>query len=226
MEDFEEAINRLVAGLEKKRRVMSRHEQEVIAYHESGHALAAESLPGPDRVHRISIIPRGIAALGYTLQLPTQDRYLMTRAELSDRLTVLLAGRSAEELVFGEMSTGTQDDLERATAMARSMVAVYGMSDKLGPVTYGGAKRPQILEEALPVPRHEVSEQTVREIDQEVRALMEQAHGRARDILGARRETLDALARELLQRETLEGDEVRRIIAPREPGAAEAAART
>lgn len=215
MDDFEEAINRLVAGLEKKRRVMSRHEQEVIAYHESGHALAAESLPHTDRVHRISIIPRGIAALGYTLQLPTQDRYLMTRSELADRLTVLLAGRSAEELVFEEISTGAQDDLERATAMARSMVAAYGMSDKLGPATYGGAKRPQFLEEALPVLGHEVSEETIREIDQEVRALMEQAHARARDILGTQRETLDILAHKLLEQETLEGDEVRRIIAAR-----------
>ena len=215
MGDFEEAINRLVAGLEKKRRVMSRHEQEVIAYHESGHALAAESLPHTDRVHRISIIPRGIAALGYTLQLPTQDRYLMTRSELADRLTVLLAGRSAEELVFEEISTGAQDDLERATAMARSMVAAYGMSDKLGPATYGGAKRPQFLEEALPVLGHEVSEETIREIDQEVRALMEQAHARARDILGTQRETLDILAHKLLEQETLEGDEVRRIIAAR-----------
>jgi cell division protease FtsH len=153
--------------------------------------------------------------LGYTLQLPTQDRYLMTRSELSDRLTVLLAGRSAEELVFEEISTGAQDDLERATAMARSMVAAYGMSDKLGPVTYGGAKRPQFLEEAVPVLGHEVSEQTIREIDQEVRALMEQAHARARDILGTQRETLDILAHKLLEQETMEGDEVRRIIAAR-----------
>jgi cell division protease FtsH len=212
MDDFEEAINRVVAGLEKKRRVMSKHEQEVIAYHESGHALVAESLPHTDRVHRISIIPRGIAALGYTLQLPTQDRYLMTRTELLERLTVLLAGRAAEELVFEEVSTGAQDDLERATSMARSMVAAYGMSEKLGPMTYGGGKRPQFLEEALPFPRYEASEETVREIDQEVRSLIGQARDRAREILQGRRELLDKVARLLLEKETVEGDELRELI--------------
>jgi cell division protease FtsH len=136
MADFEEAINRIVAGLQKKRRVMSRREQEIIAYHESGHALVAESLPHVDRVHRISIIPRGIAALGYTLQLPTQDRYLITRSKLLDRLTVLMGGRTAEELVFQEISTGAQDDLARATDIARSMALQYGMSETLGPQTY------------------------------------------------------------------------------------------
>jgi len=212
VDDFEEAINRVVAGLEKKRRVMSRQEQEVIAYHEAGHALVAETLPHTDRVHRISIIPRGIAALGYTLQLPTQDRYLMTRTEMLERLTVLLAGRAAEELVFDEVSTGAQDDLERATHMARSMVAAYGMSERLGPMTYGAGKRPQFLEDALPFPRHEAAEETVREIDQEVRALLGQARGRAREILEARRTVLDTLARLLLEKETIEGEELRRLI--------------
>jgi cell division protease FtsH len=163
-------------------------------------------------VHRVSIIPRGIAALGYTLQLPTQDRYLMTRTELLERLTVLLAGRAAEELVFSEVSTGAQDDLERATSMARSMVTAYGMSEKLGPMTYGAGKRPQFLEEALPFPRYEVSEDTAREIDQEVRALVGDARNKARAILEGRRETLDALARLLLEKETIEGDELRRMI--------------
>lgn len=212
MEDFEEAINRLIAGLEKKRRVMSQKEQEVIAYHESGHALVAESLPHTDRVHRISIIPRGIAALGYTLQLPTQDRYLMTRSELLDRLTVFLAGRTAEELVFEEISTGAQDDLERATSMARSMVAAYGMSDKLGPMTYGPGKRPQFLEEVMPLYGREISEETAREIDQEVRTLMTEAHRRAHTILEAQRDILDTLAHKLLEKETIEGDELREII--------------
>ena len=211
MDDFEEAINRVIAGLEKKRRVMSKHEQEVIAYHESGHAMVAESLPHTDHVHRISIIPRGIAALGYTLQLPTQDRYLMTRTELMERLTVLLAGRAAEELVFDEISTGAQDDLERATSMARSMVTAYGMSDKLGPMTYGG-KRPQFLEEALPFPHYEASEETVREIDQEVRALIGQARDQAREILEGHREALDRVARLLLEKETIEGEELRQLI--------------
>jgi cell division protease FtsH len=222
MADFEEAINRLVAGLEKKRRVMSRQEQEVIAFHESGHALVAESLKHTDPVHRISIIPRGIAALGYTLQLPTQDRYLMTRSELTDRLTVLLGGRSAEELVFGEISTGAQDDLERATSMARAMVAAYGMSDKLGPMTYGQGRHARFMEEVLPLPQHEVAEATVREVDQEVRALMDQAHQRARSVLDAQRGILDTLAHKLLEQETIEGDELRAIIgAGRGEGAAD-----
>jgi cell division protease FtsH len=221
MDDFEEAINRAVAGLEKKRRVMSRHEQEVIAYHESGHALVAESLPHTDRVHRVSIIPRGIAALGYTLQLPTEDRYLMTRSELQDRLAVMLGGRTAEELVFGDVSTGAQDDLDRASRMARSMVAEYGMSDKLGPATYGGGRRPLLLEETLPPGRPEVSEQTMRELDEEVRGLIGDAHRRATEILGSRREVLDRLAKALLEKETIEGDELRAIIGAPARGADE-----
>jgi cell division protease FtsH len=212
MDDFEEAINRVVAGLEKKRRVMSPHEQEVIAYHESGHALVAESLPRTDPVHRISIIPRGIAALGYTLQLPTQDRYLMTRSELLDRLAVMLAGRAAEELVFDEISTGAQDDLERATHMARSMVASYGMSEKLGPMTYGNGKRPHFMEDAAPFPGYEVSEQTVREIDEEVRTIVDTARARALDILREKRSALDTVAHALLEKETIEGDEFRALI--------------
>ena len=211
--DFEEAINRVVAGLAKKRRVMSRHEQEVIAYHEAGHALVAEALPRADRVHRLSIIPRGIAALGYTLQLPTEDRYLLTRGELLDRLTVLLGGRSAEELAFQEISTGAQDDLERATELARSMVLQYGMSDTLGPLTYERGRRPLFLEPGLSLPRAEVSEETAREIDHEVRALVLDAHGRAQQILASQRETLETLARTLLEKETVEGEELRRIIA-------------
>jgi cell division protease FtsH len=203
----------VVAGLAKKRRVMSRHEQEVIAYHEAGHALVAEALPQADRVHRISIIPRGIAALGYTLQLPTEDRYLLTRGELLDRLTVLLGGRSAEELALQEISTGAQDDLERATELARSMVLQYGMSDTLGPLTYERGRRPLYLEPGLPLPRAEVSEETAREIDAEVRALVMDAHARAQKILASQREILETLARTLLEKETVEGKELRTIIA-------------
>jgi cell division protease FtsH len=213
MADFEEAINRVVAGLAKKRRVMSRHEQEVIAYHEAGHALVAEALPQADRVHRISIIPRGIAALGYTLQLPTEDRYLLTRGELLDRLTVLLGGRSAEELAFQEISTGAQDDLERATEIARSMVLQYGMSDTLGPLTYERGHRPLFLEPGLSLPRAEVSEATAQEIDREVRALVMDAHARAQQILASQREILETLAHTLLEKETVEGQELRTIIA-------------
>ena len=184
MADFEEAINRIVAGLQKKRRVMSRQELETIAYHESGHALVAESLPHVDRVHRISIIPRGIAALGYTLQLPTQDRYLITRSELLDRLTVLMGGRTAEELVFQEISTGAQDDLARATDIARSMVLQYGMSERLGPQTYEQGHPSLFLDPTMPRPRLEVSEETCRDIDREVHTLIAEAHERAHKILG------------------------------------------
>lgn len=136
----------------------------------------------------------------------------MTRTEMLERLTVLLAGRAAEDLVFDEVSTGAQDDLERATHMARSMVANYGMSEKLGPMTYGASKRPQFLEDALPFPRHEATEETVREIDQEVRALLGQARSQAREILESRRAVLDSLAHLLLEKETIESDELRRLI--------------
>lgn len=213
MTDFEEAINRILTGLEKKRRVMNPHEQEFVAYHESGHALVAESLPHADHVHRISIIPRGIAALGYTLQLPTQDRYLITRSELLDRLAVLLGGRTAEELVFQEISTGAHDDLTKATDMARNMVMAYGMSEQLGPITYGQGQRPMFLEPGMPTLRSEISEETAREIDCEVRKLITGAHERAREILQARRGILDILAHRLLEKETVEGDELRAIIA-------------
>jgi cell division protease FtsH len=209
MADFEEAINRVVAGLQKKRRVMSRREQEIIAYHESGHALVAESLPHVDRVHRISIIPRGITALGYTLQLPTEDRYLMTRSELLDRLTVLMGGRTAEELAFQEISTGAQDDLARATDTARSMVMHYGMSERLGPQTYDQGHPSLFLDPTMPRPRLDVSEETARDIDREVHTLIAEAHERAHKILAAQRPTLDTLAHLLLEQETVEGDELR-----------------
>ncbi len=212
MRDFEEAINRVVAGLQKKRRVMSQQELEIIAYHESGHALVAESLPHVDRVHRISIIPRGIAALGYTLQLPTQDRYLITRSELLDRLTVLMGGRTAEELVFQEISTGAQDDLARATDIARSMVMQYGMSETLGPQTYEQGHPSLFLDPTLPRARLEVSEETSRDIDREVHTLIVEAHERAHKILVAQREILDSLAHLLLEKETIEGDEVRAMM--------------
>ena len=213
MTDFEEAINRIITGLEKKRRVMNPREQEFVAYHESGHALVAESLPHADPVHRVSIIPRGIAALGYTLQLPTQDRYVITRSELLDRLTILLGGRTAEEMVFQEVSTGAHDDLTKATDIARSMVMAYGMSEQLGPITYEQGQRPMFLEPGMPTPRSEISEETAREIDCEVRKLITQAHTRAREILQARRSILDTLAHRLLEKETVEGDELRAIIA-------------
>ena len=182
MDNFEEAINRGVAGLEKKKRVMSKKEQEIIAYHESGHALVAESVPGADKVHRISIIPRGIAALGYTLQLPTEDRYLLTRSELLDRLAVLLGGRVAEEIHFNEISTGAQNDLERATDIAMSMVREYGMSEKLGPMTFQNGKKSQFWDIGFRTGR-ELSEEVSKEIDSEVKKIIFDTHTRVKDIL-------------------------------------------
>ena len=211
MDDFEEAIDRVVAGLEKRNRVMNPREKEIVAYHESGHALVAEALPTTDKVHRVSIIPRGIGALGYTMQLPTEDRYLMTKTELEDRMAVMLGGRAAEELVFQEISTGAQNDLYRATEIARSMVREYGMSEKLGPITFERERRPLFLEGIMPTPSKDYSEATAQEIDQEVADLVNRAHQRAREVLEARRPTLEKVGKILLEKEVLEGQELRQI---------------
>ncbi len=212
MEDFEEAIDRVVAGLEKRNRLMNPREKEIVAYHETGHALVAEALPTTDRVHRVSIIPRGIGALGYTLQLPTEDRYLMTKSELEDRMAVLLGGRAAEELIFEEISTGAQSDLYRATDIARSMVREYGMSEHLGPITFERERRPLFLETVMPPGSKDYSEATAQEIDQEVAKLVARAHRRAREILGERRATLEQVAKVLLDKEVLEGEELRQFL--------------
>jgi cell division protease FtsH len=211
MNDFEESISRSVAGLEKKRRVMSKKEQEIIAYHESGHALVAESVPHADKVHRISIIPRGIAALGYTLQLPTEDRYLVTRSELMDKLAVLLGGRVAEETVFKEVSTGAQNDLEKASNIARSMVKEFGMSERLGPITFERERRPLFLELGG-LPKSEFSEETAKIIDEEVKKIMSDTYTRVKEIIAKKRDKLDILAKLLLEKEVIEGDELRKII--------------
>ncbi len=209
MENFEESINRVVAGLEKKKRVMSKKELEIVAYHESGHALVAESVPGADKVHRISIIPRGIAALGYTLQLPTEDRYLLTRSELLDRLAVLLGGRAAEEMIFHEISTGAQNDLERATEIAMSMVKEYGMSEKIGPMTFQKRKS-QFLE--FGYSGRESSEEISKEIDNEVKKIIFDSYTRVKDILSENKGRLQILAKRLLEKEVIEGEELREII--------------
>jgi cell division protease FtsH len=211
MDDLEEAIDRVLAGLQKKARVISAKEKEIVAYHESGHALVASSLPNADPVHKISIIPRGIAALGYTLQLPTGDRYLLTRSELLDRLAVLVGGRCAEELIFHEVSTGAQDDLMKATDMARRMVAEYGMSERLGPVSFEHKRRPFFLPEGLPTSR-EYAEETARAIDQEVKGLLDEACEKARKILQRKQETLHRLAKILLDREVIEARELQEIL--------------
>jgi len=214
--DFDEAIDRVVAGLEKKKRLMSPKEKEIVAYHESGHAIVAESVRFADPVHKISIIPRGIAALGYTQQQPTEDRYLMTRSELLDRLAVLLGGRVAEELVFGEISTGAQNDLQRATDIARSMVTEYGMSERLGLVSYERERRPIFLPESFN-PTKTYSEEKAAQIDEEISRVMEEAHQRVRQILSEKRKVLDTLASLLLEKELVQGEELRKMLAKPEP---------
>ena len=200
--DFDEAIDRVVAGLERKSRVMSKAEKEIVAHHEAGHALIAELRPRADRVAKISIIPRGIAALGYTQQQPTEDRYLLTRSELLARLDVLLGGRSAEELVFGDVSTGAQDDLQRATDLARDMVTRYGMSDALGLATYE-PRRPVFLDAGASLGK-EYSEHTARGVDLEVRALLAAAHERVHATLKQHESALRELAQRLIETEVVD----------------------
>jgi cell division protease FtsH len=213
MADLEEAIERVVAGLEKKARVMSPKERERVAYHEGGHALVASAMPSADPVHKISIIPRGIAALGYTLQLPTEDRYLLTRSELLDRLAVLLGGRGAESVTFGEVSTGAQNDLQRAADIARRMVKEYGMSERLGAVAYEPERRPLFLPGGNGLSGGiQYSEATAREIDEEVKRILDETDARVQDVLTKRKSQLEALAQRLLQKEVLEGDELRALL--------------
>jgi cell division protease FtsH len=212
MAEFEEAIDRVLAGLEKKNKVMSRKEKEIVAYHESGHALVAELMGTTDPVHKISIIPRGIAALGYTLQRPTEDRYLMTKQELLDKLAVLLGGRVAEEIVFGEVSTGAHDDLSKATDIAKSMVKEFGMSEKLGQITFEKERRPMFLDLAPGASSRDYSDETAREIDNEIRRLIENAYNLVKSTLTANKDLLERIAKTLLEKETLEGDELRQII--------------
>lgn len=212
MQDFDQAIDRVIAGLEKKNRRMNEKEKEIVAYHESGHAIVAEVLPNADPVHKVSIIPRGIGALGYTQQLPTEDRYLMTKKELLDRMSVLLGGRIAEEIQFNEISTGAQNDLLRATDIAERMVREYGMSD-LGVVTYERERRPLFLETGLGYDTgRSISEETSRSIDQEVKKMIEQSRSLAREILEDHQEELGTLARRLLEKEVVEGEELREIL--------------
>jgi len=211
MSDLEEAIDRVTAGLERKSRVLNKHEKEIVAYHEAGHAIAGASLPNTDAVHRVSIIPRGVAALGYTLQLPTEDRYLMTKSELESRLKVLLGGRVAEELTFKEISTGAQNDLERATQIARSMVVEYGMSEKLGPLSYGSSQRSLYLGLQFPESKP-YSEQIAAEIDNEVRLIVEKAYEDVKDLLKKKKKKLEELAKRLLEVEIVEREDLYKIL--------------
>jgi cell division protease FtsH len=208
--DLEEAIDRVIAGLEKKNRVLNKKEKEIVAYHEAGHAVVAGSLAGVDPVHRVSIIPRGVAALGYTLQLPTEDRYLMTRTELLNRLKVLLGGRVAEEIIFKEISTGAQNDLERGTAIARSMVTEYGMSAKLGPLYYAKEKRGPFIGFEFGGEPH--SQKVASEIDEEVRTIVDDAYREVTALLTAKKPKLEALALMLLEKEMVDGAELEALL--------------
>jgi cell division protease FtsH len=221
MEDFNNAIERVVAGLEKRNRLLNPKERRVVAFHELGHAIVALALPGTDEVHKVSIIPRGVGALGYTIQRPTEDRFLMTRAELENRMAVLLGGRAAECVVFGEVSTGAMDDLVRATGLARGMVLRYGMSDVLGNVAYDREHSPY-LQTGIPMPQgRDYSEATAQAVDIEVRTLVNRALERASRILAHNRALLDRTAEELLKTETLNQPQLemlkREIAVPAEP---------
>ena len=208
--DFTAAVERIVAGLEKKSRILNAKEREIVAHHEMGHALVALALPGTDPVHKVSIIPRGIGALGYTIQRPIEDRFLMTREELENKMAVLLGGRAAEHVIYGHYSTGAADDLVKVSDIARSMVTRYGMEEKLGSLSYQGDPAPYLPGLAAP-PERKYSEETAREIDRAVRAISENAFDRAVGILTANRAALEQGARQLLQKETLAEEEIAAI---------------
>jgi cell division protease FtsH len=217
--DFTAAIERIVAGLEKRNRLLNPHEREVVAYHEMGHALVALSLPGTDKVHKVSIIPRGIGSLGYTIQRPTEDRFLMTREELENKMAVLLGGRAAEYIVFGALSTGAADDLVKVTDIARSIVTRYGMTEELGLVAYEKAQR-SFLGDMPQMPyaaERSYSEATAREIDAAVKNIIDAAFRRTVTLLRAQRDTLERGARLLLERETLDEADLAALI--KEPAA-------
>lgn len=214
MDDFNVAIERIIAGLEKKNRLLNPQERKVVAYHEMGHALVAKALPGMDPVHKISIIPRGIGALGYTIQRPTEERFLMTTQELEHKMAVLYGGRAAEMVVFGAISTGAADDLQKITDIARSMVLRYGMADKLGQVAYEQPRRSFLFEGMVDTGPKEYSEETAREIDCAVRELTDRSRELALSVLRANRAALDEGAERLLENETLLAGDIPAVVLP------------
>jgi cell division protease FtsH len=211
-EDFAEAIERVVAGLEKKSRVLNETEKKIVAYHEVGHAIIGALMPGSGRVEKISIIPRGMAALGYTLQLPTEDRFLMNESELRGQIATLLGGRSAEEIIFGSITTGASNDLQRATDLAERMVTTYGMSKVLGPLAYQQGQQAMFLGNGGNNPRRMVSEDTAKAIDSEVKEIVETAHEHALEILKRNRDLLEEIATQLLETEVIEGDKLHSLL--------------
>jgi cell division protease FtsH len=214
LSDFNNAVERMVAGLEKRNRLLNPREREIVAFHEMGHTLVALSLPGVDPVHKVSIIPRGVGALGYTIQRPIEDRFLMTKEELESKMAVLLAGRAAELIVFDHLSTGAADDLRRVTDIARSMVTHYGMSEKLGSVAYDREPNNFLAGTDQPYPgrQRDYAEETAAQVDHEVRAIVDRVFQRTQNILKARRAVLDRWARKLLQQETLEQSDLEALV--------------
>ena len=210
--DLNEAIERVVAGLEKKSRVLQPDEKKVVAYHEVGHAIVGHLMPGGSKVAKISIVPRGMAALGYTLQLPTEERFLNSKEDLEGQIATLLGGRSAEEIVFGEVTTGAANDLQRATDIAEQMVGTYGMSDILGPLAYDKQGGSRFLGGANN-PRRVVSDATAQAIDKEVRTLVDRAHDRALSILHHNRELMESISQQILEKEVIEGDDLKDLLA-------------
>ncbi|TLN08460.1 hypothetical protein FDZ74_12235 [bacterium] len=210
MVDFEAAIERVVAGLEKKSRIMNEQERTTVAYHESGHALVAELVPHGDPVAKVSIVPRGRGALGYTMQMPTEDRYLLTKEELEDRIAVMLGGRAAEQVVFNVISTGASDDIKRATDLARRMVTEFGMSEKLGTVRYA-SQQYQFLEGSENSAA--ASQQTLKVIDEEVQHIIDTQYQRAQQLLRDHKSGLERLTRRLLETETVDGSVVKQALA-------------
>jgi len=212
LSELQEAVERVVAGLEKKNRVLNKMEKERVAYHEVGHALVALSFPGSDPIQKISIIPRGIAALGYTLQLPTEDRFLMAKTELENKIAVLFGGRVAEELIFGEASTGAQNDMVKATDIAKSMVKSYGMSEKLGTVTLDRERQPLVMQIQAPQEKGDYSEETAREIDCEVRRIIDEQYEHVKRLLAEKKPSLVEGAKVLLEREVISGADMKAIM--------------
>lgn len=225
MEDFNNAVERIVAGLEKRNRLLNPKEREIVAYHEMGHALVAMALPGVDPVHKVSIIPRGIGALGYTIQRPTEDRFLMTLEELENKMAVLLGGRAAEKIVFGHLSTGAADDLAKVTDIARAIVTRYGMSERLGHIALEKDRRSFLAtDQPYYGPQERTySDETAAAVDKEVRRIVDETFERTVGLLAERRDMLERTARRLLEKETLDGLEIQELVGKLEESVTSAA---
>jgi cell division protease FtsH len=210
-EEFEQAIDRIIAGLEKKNRMLNEREKNIVAYHETGHALVASFTATAEKVHKITIVPRGIGSLGFTMQLPTEDRFLMSKTELLEKIDVLLGGRAAEELTFGEITTGAQNDLQKATNIARSMVTLYGMNEKLGHATYNEPGN-QFMPQQGFFQQKEISDETAKLIDDEVRIILDERMAVVKNLLSTKTDLLEKVATALLEKETLESEEFMELV--------------